>query len=419
MIGFSGWSELLALGGVALMSLALALALADLLYLSRIRLEVNRICEEKLSLGAQNPVRIELRNLSYASIRGSLRDEYPVGLEAEGNVISFEIPARSEREYEYSVPPNRRGDYEFGDIYVRFFGPLRMLYRQVKCPAKSHTRVYPNLLDIRRYELSLRRDNALQPGRRLVKSRGMGTEFESLRDYAPDDDFRSIDWKASARRRKLVSKIFQEEKSQNVLIVLDCGRVMGQVIDGLSKLDHCINAAMLLAYAASRKGDRVGLMVFGEDVLNYSHPKSGKSQALNLLRLAYKLKEAEEDSNYFRAIPYLMRRLTRRSLIVFFTDIVDAESSKPLISHIAALSRKHLCMCITMSDPAVNNAACGSPDVPADPYLSAAARQSIHSRKQAAAQLMRAGAIVLDIPPEQFSPMVVNEYLNVKNRGKL
>ena len=250
------------------------------------------------------------------------------------------------------TPPNR-GDHEFGDIYARFFGPLRMLVRQVKYPSRASVKVYPNLLDIRQYEIKMRREHAVQPGQKLVKIRGRGTEFESLRDYVRDDEFRSVDWKASARRGKLVSRQYQEEKSQNVLIVLDCGRIMGPMIEGLSRLDHAVNAAMMLAYAAARKGDKAGLMAFGEEILTYSPPRGGKAQTLNLLRLAYNLSDAAGDSAYQRAIPYLSRRWTRRSLVVFFTDFVDPEASRPLISQISGLAKKHLVMCVAMADPAV------------------------------------------------------------------
>lgn len=419
MIGFSGWSETLALIGAGLISLAIVLAIADWANLRRARIEVTRVRDEKLSLGAENPVKLAIRNPGYTHLRGMIRDEYPEGFDARGNVAPLDLPPRSEREITYYLTPPNRGDHEFGDIYARFFGPLGMLVRQVKYPSRSSVKVYPNLLDLRQYEINLRRQHAVQPGQKLVKIRGRGTEFESLRDYVRDDEFRAVDWKASARRGRLVSREYQEEKSQNVLIVLDCGRIMGPIIEGLSRLDHAVNAAMMLAYAASRKGDKVGLMAFGEEILTYSPPKGGKAQTLSLLRLAYNLQDAVGDSAYQRAIPYLSRRWTRRSLVVFFTDFVDPDSSKPLISQIAGLAKKHLVMCVAMADPAVTEAASGPPETTEDAYTAAAAVQALTARKQAAMQLARSGVIVLDLPPEKFTAGVVNEYLNVKARGRL
>jgi len=420
MIGAGGSFPLLTPAGVAIIALALVLALADWLRLTGgVSIEVTRGCEDKLSLGAENPVRVVLRNLGYSMLRGMARDEYPEEFEADGNVAPFIVPPRSERDWLYHVTPPRRGDYEFADIYVRLTGPLGLLMRQIKYPMRQRVKVYPNLLDMRQYEIGLKRPRAIQPGQRMIRMRGKGTDFESLRDYGPDDEPRAIDWKASARRGKLIVRDYQDEKSQNVLLALDCGRLMGPVIAGLTRLDHAINASMMLAYVAAAKGDKVGLMAFAEEVMSYSPPKAGKAQTINLLRLAYNLKDAQGDSNYHGAIPYLARKWTRRSLVVFFTDLVDPESSKPLISQIAGLARKHLCICVVMSDPAVIDAAFRSPAEPEDAFRAAAARQALQARKLAGAQMARAGAIVLDVPPDKFTPTLVNEYLNIKARAQL
>jgi len=419
LIGFSGRFAPLAPAGVALISLATALAALDWRRLARVRLEVSRSCDEKLSLGAGNVVRISIRNPGHARVVGMLRDEYPEGFDCDGNEMPLDLPPRSEHEVMYYVTPPRRGDFEFGEIYVRIDGRLGLVTRQIRYPAKRAVKVFPNLLDIRRYEIGLRRERPLQPGQRVTRVRGRGTDFESLRDYVPDDEFRALDWKATARRGKLTTRQYQQEKSQNVVIVLDSGRVMGPIVAGLTRLDHAINAAVMLGHVAAQKGDKVGLMAFAEDVLSYSPPRAGKSQVLNLLRLTYNLKEASGDSNYARAVPFLARKWTRRSLVLFFTDLIDPDSSKPLITQIAGLAKKHLCVVVAMSDPAVLDAARGPFESPDDAFRAAAARQVLHARKQAAAQLARLGAIVLDLPPDHFTPSVVNEYLNLKSRGLL
>lgn len=419
LIGFSGRSSALAGVGVVVGALAMVAALADWLRLSRIALEVSRTCEDKLSLGTANLVTIRVRNPSRSAVTAMIRDEYPEGLDARGNVATLRFPARSETDFSYHVTPPKRGDFEFGDIYIRLRGPLGMLTRQTRHAGKQRVAVYPNLLDMRRYQIGLRRENAVQPGQRAARLRGRGTDFESLRDYSPDDEFRSVDWKASARRGKLISRQYQEERSQNVLIVLDCGRVMGPVIDGLTRLDHAINAAMILAHVAAAKGDRVGMMAFGDQVTSFSPPRAGKSQTIDLLRLAYNLKDAEGDSDYHHAIPYLTRRWTRRSLVVFFTDLADQESSKPLISRIGGLTRKHLCMCVVMADPAVSEAAFREPGQVSEAFEAAAARQVLQARKLAVAQMVRTGAIVVDVPPGRFTPAVVDEYLKIKARAAL
>ena len=420
MIGLSGWLEPLMAAGIALVALSVVLALADWLRLARgVSLEIGRECEDKLSLGAQNHVRIALRNRGHVTLNGAVRDEYPEGFEARGNVVDLRMPARSTAEAVYQVTPPKRGDFEFGDIYVRLRGPLGMAARQIRYPMRRAVKVYPNLLEMRRYQTGLRRERPVRPGQKVARIRGRGTDFESLRDYLPDDEFRAVDWKATARRGKLVTRLYQEEKSQNVMIVLDCGRVMGPVIAGLSRLDHSVNAAMMLAHVAALKGDRVGLMAFGEEIASYLPPRAGKSQTLNLLGLAYNLHEAQGDSDYHRAVHYLSRRWSRRSLVVFFTDLVDPESSAPLISQVASLTRKHLCVCATMADPAVLAMARGPVETSEDAFRAAGARQVLHARRQAAARLVRSGATVIDLPPDELTRGVVSEYLNIKVRGLL
>ncbi|MCX8053066.1 MAG: DUF58 domain-containing protein [Armatimonadetes bacterium] len=445
LIGVSTRLALLAEAGVVLISLDIALAFLDWRRLVRVRIDVTRVCDDKLSLGADNLIRMTIRNPGRTRVVGKLRDEYPEGFECDSNVFSLDIPPRSETSLTYHVTPVKRGDFEFGDVYIRLKGPLGLVIRQIRFPAKRTVKVYPNLIDIRRFELGLRHRIPLQPGRRMVRIRGRGTDFESLRDYMPDDEFRSLDWKATARRGKLTTRQYQEEKSQNVLIVLDAGRVMGSVLPlhplpqrrdheetrkspllvgmprttHLTRLDLSINAAVLLTHVAAQKGDRVGLIAFAEDVISYLPPKPGKSQVLNLLRLTYNLKEASGDSNYARATAFLARKWSRRSLIVFFTDLADPESSKPLIAQIEGLAKRHLCVVATISDPAVLNAARGPFETVDDVFLAVAARQVLHARRLAKAQLVRSGVTVLDLPPNELTSSLVNEYLNLKAQGLL
>ena len=419
LIGFSGRFPPLAAAGFSLVVIDVALAALDWRLLGRRRLIVARGCDDKLSLGARNLVRLTVRNPCGVRVSGRVRDEYPEGFGCDANEQPIHLPPRSEQYLGYHVTPRRRGDFEFGDIYVRIDGPLGLVTRQIRYAARRQVKVYPNLLDIRRYEIELRRGRLLPAGARAARVRGRGTDFESLRDYVPDDEFRAVDWKATARRGKLTTRQYQEEKSQNIAVVLDCGRVMGPVIADLTRLDHSINAAVMLARVAAQKGDKVGLMAFAEDVLAYLPPRAGKSQVLNVLRLTYNLREASGDSDYSRAVRLLGRKWTRRSLMVFFTDLVHPDSSAPLITQIAGLARKHLCLVVSVCDPAVLHAARGPFGSADDVFRAAAARQVLGARKQAAARLARFGVMVLQVPPDRLASSVVDEYLNLKSRGLL
>jgi uncharacterized protein (DUF58 family) len=419
MIGLSGRVALLMPAGIALIILACILCAMDALALIRVgKPEVTRIIDDIISLGAQNSVKLQISNRARRHLHGTIRDEYPEDFIAAGNELPFDIAARSEVELTYHVRPPHRGDFEFGDVFLRMRGPTGLLVRQVRCDMRQAVKVYPNLLDLKHYEIGIRH-RVMQPGSRVVRTYGRGTDFESLREYVPDDEFRAIDWKASARVSKLISRQYQEEKSQNVMILLDCGRAMGPSINGLSRLDWSINAGMMLAHVAAIRGDRVGLMAFSEQALAFTAPKPGKGQTLNLLRLTYNLSSAAGDSNYYHAFPLFARKWTRRSLIVIFTELADPDASKPLISQVAGLAGKHLCVVIAMSDPALAAAAGDEPQTPQDAYRSAAARQVIRTRKRTAAELISVGAIVLDVLPGDFTPALIDEYLRIKAAGRL
>lgn len=419
-IGMSGVLELLIPLGIALAALTFMAAVADGIALYRLETpEIVRNVDEKLSVGAENTIKLRITNRSRNPIYATVRDEYPEDFSAADNVQELDLPSRSRSELTYKITPPHRGDYAFGDIYLRLRGPMGLFIRQIRCPLSQKVKVYPNLLDLRRYDISLQKDRLMQPGLRSVRVYGRGTDFESLREYLPDDDFRSIDWKASARADKLISRNYQLERSQNVMIVLDCGRVMGPVIEGLSRLDWGINAGMMLAHVATARGDKVGLMAFADQVLTFSTPKSGKDQALNLLRMTYNLHSTGGDSDYYRAFPFFSRKCSRRSLVVIFAELTDPEASRPLISQIALLARKHLCVVVTMADPGVTNAADAEPETVQDVFRASVAKQVIKSRQLAAAEVVRSGATVLDVLPDQFSPAVVDEYLRIKGSGRL
>jgi uncharacterized protein (DUF58 family) len=420
LIGMSGLFAPMMPVGVAVIALSVVMAAMDIRWLRRIHQpEIRRHTEEKLSLGVPNAIRLEVRNSSEQPLHLLVRDEYPEGLVCDENQFEFDIAPRSERELAYHVTPHHRGDFGFGDIYIRVVGRLGLAVKQLRLRSEEPVCVYPNLQEIRRHEMVAVQARLARPGLHRARIRGRGTEFESLRDYVPDDDMRAVDWKASAKRGKLVTRLYQEEKSQNIVLVLDCGRIMGPVIEGLTRLDHAINAATMLAHVAAVSGDRVGMLAFGDRVLSYLPPKGGKSQTLSILKMTYNLKDAEGDSNYAHALSYLARRWTRRSLVMVFTDLVEPEASRPVITQLLGLSRKHLCVCVAMGDPSVDRAASGLPESGEEAFTMVAARQVLEGRKRAAAQLEAAGVNVLDVNSDELSPAVVDEYLRIKSLARL
>ena len=197
------------------------------------------------------------------------------------------VAPRGTWEFIYHVRPLRRGDYQFGDLSLRWLGPLGLVIRQANVDAKEPVKVYPNLLDVRRYDLLLRRNRLQEMGLRTTRQFGEGTEFERLREYLPDDEYRRINWKATARRNFPVTTEYQTERSQQVIAVLDAGRMMQSPVADIAKLDYVVNAVLLLTYVATGKGDRVGMLSFADDVMHYLSPRQGRGQFYRMLELLY------------------------------------------------------------------------------------------------------------------------------------
>jgi uncharacterized protein (DUF58 family) len=406
--------------GIVYVAAVLVAVLVDLTITpNETAVEIERQCEERLSLGTANTIVLKLRNRTKWSLGFIIRDEPPHLFGIEGNVAKVKLGPRQERRVSYQVTPHARGDFDFGDIYIRFRGPLGLVLRQHRIPAARPVKVYPNLLDVRKYELMLRRGRVMEAGQRRIRLYGRGTEFESLREYVPDDEFRQVDWKASARRGRLMSRQYQVERSQNVVIILDAGRTMSVRIENMTKLDFAINAALMLAYVAASGGDKTGLLTFAQKVGRFLPPAKGRAQALAIMEALYNVALTTEESDYAGAFLYLARRWRKRSLVVVFSDLLDPESSRQIITHLQTLAVAHLCMCVAISDTNVLAAARAAPEQPSALYEKAAAVELLHERQQAIAALERSGVIVVDSEPGTLSPAVINQYLQIKARMRL
>jgi uncharacterized protein (DUF58 family) len=399
--------------------LLLLLALTDwLLFPGMEALSAEREVNDKLSLGTQNPVHVRLRNGSDVPLKIALRDTPPDDIpnDLDDRPFAFTVPARARHTVVYHLTPHARGDYRFGDVYLRVQGRLGMVNRLLRLPVPAEVKVYPNLLETAKFTLMARRGRLQQVGIRAARLQGAGREFESLRDYLPDDELRRIDWKATARRGKLVSRQYEVEKSQNVILALDVGRTMLAEIDGIQKLDYAINAALLLAYVATLAEDKVGLLIFADTVQAYLPPKKGRAQVYAILEALYNAQASLAEPDYRGALAFLQARWRKRSLMVCFTDLWDPDSSRTTITELAALQPRHLVAAVTLLDTQVLNAAQQEPNAVEAAYEKAVATQVLEDRQKATAALTQRGVLVVDSPAEKLSAELVNRYLEVKER---
>jgi uncharacterized protein (DUF58 family) len=383
------------------------------------RLVVGRQVADRLSLGAENAVVLTLHNRGPRPLAVSLRDEHPVEFRASHTFLSGTVEPGQELRLRYTLTPPRRGDYRFGRVVLRYRSALGLFERQHAYPVERDVRVYPNLLDLRRYELLVRRGLELEAGTRVARRFGAGTELERLREYVPDDELRRVNWKATARRGIAISNEFETERSQNVVVLLDAGRLMAAVADGLTKLDHALNAGLLLAYAAGRRGDRVSLLAYADRVKAFLPPGRGKRTFLSILETLYRLEPEATESDHARAFTYLHGRGLRRSLLVLFTDLSDPEPSRALVAHLARAARQHLVALVTVADPSITVPAAREPRDAQQLYEKVVAQRLLAERQQILTMLSGRGIITLDLPAHQLSAQVVATYLELKARGRL
>lgn len=390
-------------------------------------LDATREIARRLALGAANPIRVRIASRARMPLHLAIRDRAPWSLQPSRQPGALAISPGRAVTHEYEVFPTLRGAYRFDAVDVVITGFPGLVRRRVTIPLVTETHVYPDVRGASRWALLLHRRHERSLGIKVARKRGKGTEFESLRDYQHDDEFRDISWKASARADKLITQTFQVERSQNVMILVEAGRMMSaQVPDParppqawLTKLDHCIAAALVLAQAAALKEDRVGVLAFADEVKAFLPPKRGRRQLTSIVDSLHDLQPALCEPDFGSAFRQLKLRAKRRSLVALFTDLLDHESARNLAATLPLLTPQHLPLVIAVSDPTVSELAHARAASGADAFAGAVASELIDERRAILRSLRTRGALVLDVAPGELSAAVVNQYLEVKARNLL
>ncbi|MBI1756822.1 MAG: DUF58 domain-containing protein [Fimbriimonas ginsengisoli] len=378
---------------------------------------VRRKFDPVLSARVANRITLSLENDGGASVSLIVRDEPPPDFKVDGNERDVRLAPGKQQDFSYWVTPIERGGDFFRGTFLRVRCPLGLAFKQIRLPTEQPVRVYPNVLALREFELLKQQGRLKEIGIRRSRSRGLGTEFESLREYAEGDDFRKIDWKASARKGKLVVRQYEQERNQAVMIVVDVGRHMLAEADGVRKIDRAVDACLMLTHAAVSSGDNVGLLVYGDMVRRYIPPRKGRSQEGFVLEAVHDLLAEPIESDPIRAMAYLGSRWKRRSLLVLFTDLEDADRAKTLTAAFGPLARRHLALIARVSDPKLKEAF-DAPleDLPAL-YKRAAADMLLADRRMASLVLNTAGIHNLEAEPDELSASLVSFYFAVKERA--
>jgi len=406
---------------VAAAALALAAA-ADLFAALRLASpEVARLLPATLALGVPLEVRLRVRNASRAALAMEVYDHYPQSFECRGLPRRVALAPGQWAELSYEARPLARGEARFAASEIRLSSPLRLWQVARRAGEASAVRVYPNFQALARYTL-LATDNRLsQIGVLQVRRRGEGMEFHQLREYRQGDAPRAVDWKASARSGKLISREYEDEKDQRVLLVVDCGRRMAAKDDdgdgGLSHFDHTLNAALLLAHVALRQGDAVGMMTMA-GVSRYCEPRKSLGALHALLNQAYDIEPTLAMPDYELAASQLMARVRRRALVILLTNLRD-EDDATLLPALRLLRSRHLVVLASLRESIVSRALTARVDSFERAVTHAAAADYVERRSRVFSRIENAGAITLDVEPARLPIALVNRYLGLKRAGTL
>jgi uncharacterized protein (DUF58 family) len=404
----------------ALDSLLVLAALLDL-YLTPgpRKLEARRVVADPMSVLNEIPVALLVRNRSRSPLQIRLRDSVPESLVTPTEEVAGSVPAQAEVRWEYLVKPTRRGLFSWGSIQLRFRSLLGLWELRKEIDAPQQARVYPNLAALYRYALLARTNRLNTMGVRRVRLRGGAWEFESLRDYVGGDDVRLLDWKASARRRKLIVRNQEAERNQTVLLLLDCGRLMNAEVDGSTKLDYAVNTALILAHVALARGDRVGLCTFSHRVHSWVAPRPNLGHMHLITEALFNQQGNFSETDHARCLRLLAARHRKRALLVVLTDFVDAETGGEMIAHLHQASRRHVVLFTAFKDPYLEEAARQHPRGTLEAFRKSVATDLLRERLQVMERLRQMGAHVLDVEPAGVTPPLLNRYLEITFRGLL
>ena len=370
------------------------------------------------SMLRKHRVSLTVENLGPRALDLTIRDGLPEELSSDVIELRQVVPSRNRCVFEYEIRPRRRGDFRIPAVHLKSLSRWGLWRRLLQLPPASTVHVYPNLRQIDEYAVLARTNRLNLLGVRRSRQVGQDHEFERLRDYQQDDDYRHIDWRSTARRRKLTVREFQNSVNQRIVFLLDAGRMMTSEVSGVSLFDHALNATLMLSYVALQRGDAVGLMCFSNRIHSFVPPRSGAGQMNRLLHASFDRFPSMVESRYDEAFQYLAQKQPRRMLVVLATNVIDEVNGEQIQRRLSHIVGRHLPLGVFLRDrrlfDAVEEAETGR-----DVYRAAAAADILNWRDEVLGDLRSRGVLMLDVFPEEMTAPLINTYLDVKARQML
>ena len=411
------WPPAVIIWQAAMIAMGLA-ALLDLGLLYRLSVPgTKRNINTSIPLGVKRTVSLTLQNSSKHRCSFELFDHFPNDIEAVGMPLKLSLAPQECVELRYQIIAKARGKLNFTGVQFHLHSRWKLWQRDLFSHLENEVHVYPNFSAIPHLNL-LATDNKLsQLGIIKRPRRGEGQDFHQLREYREGDSIRQIDWKATSRIRKVISREYQDERDQEVIFLLDCGHRMRAMDNDLSHFDHTLNALLMLSYVALRQGDAVGLSTFG-GINRWGKPKKGYQTVQRLLNLTYDLQPGTDAPDYTQAASDLLVRHKKRALIIILSNVRDEDSAE-LQATIRLLKRRHLLLLASLREKPLDEAIETPPESIDAALRSSATHHYLQQRKASLDKLVNQGAVAVDVQPQELGPALINSYLNIKSSGKL
>lgn len=408
-------AELLWLAALALWLLLIASDIVRVVFLPSVN--AKRLLPAAFSVQREHTIKLQFISAELPPLL-ELADHHPADDDSCGFPALLQPSSGNITEFQYRYRPTQRGQAQFGDIEVWLPGPLGLIRQRRRIDAAATVPVYPDFSMLHNDAMLAQQDSQLDQAQRPQQRRGEGMEFHQLREYRSGDNLRQIDWKASARRRTLISREYQEEQNQHIIVLLDGGARLAMPANGLTGFDHALNAALLLSWNAIKQGDRPGVMLFSNDQDCWLPPKRGQQGLHRLLNGLYTVQPGQRTSDYSHAARTLLTRWHKHALVVLISQLQPDDDAE-LIKTVKLLSNKHLLLIADIQLPSQAKLKHSSIDSLDDAFTVAAdaawqeERQALHTR------LRHAGAMLIEATPEQLPARLNQSYLALKRGGKL
>lgn len=386
------------------------------LFFNRGRLAIQRKLPARLSLGDDNPILVAIRSDFPMKISFEVIEELPPQFQKRDFLVKGQLLPGESYQLDYLLKPLTRGEYNFGNTNVYVSSVLGFIQQRIKGSEPETVAVYPSFISMRKLELMAISNRLEDVGVKRIRKVGLHSEFDQIREYVPGDDSRTLNWKATARRATLMVNQYQDERSQQVVSLIDMGRVMEMPFNGMALLDYAINASLIISNTAMFKHDRAGLITFSDQIHSLVAPDRKGGHLQRILEVLYKQQTDFNESSYEKLYATVSSKIRQRSLLILYTNFEGIPSMRRQLPYLKKLAGKHLLLVVFFENTEVQQLADARSRSLEEVYVHNIARKFIHDKKLMAREMKRAGIMALLTPPESLSVNLINKYLEIKAR---